>query len=315
MATGNKQVIDSSVSISSGGRADKYWKRKGFEQRFFDFRDGTKLPDNVVALIGKDKAIVDYFQLKGISYGNWVTNEDRFNYSAALVMSLYDLNRVLRFNNNIGMSGTIGTAFGARGRGRALAHFEPWSFMINLTRYHKISIPKEITESKRLAIKDENFLSTGGKGSLAHEYGHALDYFFGSYIEKNSLHRSITNGHETAMYFKNIHKMDSMRYLANEIILSIIWKKRPIKRTGGEHSESYEALMERTSSDYWFRHNELFARAFEQYIQHKAKKLKIQNVFLTKFKYKSITYLSPADFKRVIPLFDKLMNKMRIAIK
>ena len=50
---------------------------------------------------------------------------------------------------------SLAIAFGARGKGGALAHFEPGRNVINLTK-----------------IK--------GAGSLAHEWGHALDYFLGT---------------------------------------------------------------------------------------------------------------------------------------
>lgn len=59
------------------------------------------------------------------------------------------------------MGGELSIAFGARGSGNAMAHYEPLRQVINLTK-------------------------TKGAGSLAHEYGHAIDYIIGSKVNKNS---------------------------------------------------------------------------------------------------------------------------------
>lgn len=52
----------------------------------------------------------------------------------------------------------LGIAFGARGRGRALAHYESALHVINLTKLK-------------------------GAGSLAHEWGHALDAYLGTHLD------------------------------------------------------------------------------------------------------------------------------------
>lgn len=53
----------------------------------------------------------------------------------------------------LSLNGTLGLALGARGKGKAAAHFEPSNLVINLTK-------------------------TQGAGSLAHEWFHALDNYF-----------------------------------------------------------------------------------------------------------------------------------------
>ena len=48
------------------------------------------------------------------------------NYVCALSISLYDMRQILGFKaKNMGLAGKITMAIGARGRARALAHFEP----------------------------------------------------------------------------------------------------------------------------------------------------------------------------------------------
>jgi hypothetical protein len=99
---------------------------------------------------------------------------------------MYDLNKVLRFNNNLGFD-LLGITFGARGRGSALAHYEPNTNLINITRY-----------SDDWYCKNVRFFSTGGLGSLAHDYGHFLDYFAGAYLDKDAEVYSLTNGSSIA---------------------------------------------------------------------------------------------------------------------
>jgi hypothetical protein len=50
--------------------------------------------------------------------------------------------------------------------GKALAHYEPANHTINLTRFF----------SEREKSKNNDY-SGGGKGSLGHEWGHALDFY------------------------------------------------------------------------------------------------------------------------------------------
>lgn len=71
--------------------------------------------------------------------------------------SFMDLARILNVDPKImSLNGTLSIAFGARGRGgKAAAHYEPDRKVINLTKFN-------------------------GAGSLAHEWGHALDDYMRS---------------------------------------------------------------------------------------------------------------------------------------
>jgi len=221
--------------------------------------------------------IMKLFKIRGFEYGNWVNQEQRFNFLVSAVIAFQDLNNILKFKNNIGFDKNIGIAFGARGQSGAAAHFEPDTFMINLTK-------------------------NSGIGSFAHEYGHAIDYFFGTYIDQSRVFRSLTFGRSTSQHFEfNQYKKGGLRYMACNIVFNIIYTNK------GQISKSYERLKKFKSGDYWFRHNEIFARAFEQYIHYKLDKLNIKNTFLTKYKYDSDSYLFQEDMKRIIPIFDELI--------
>ncbi len=159
------KIVDSNPDITQGSRADQYWKRKGWDKYYKEVRPGMELPKTLQT--NDPDALVKKFNLSGIGFGNWLSVEDRINYMHSLVFAFYDLNRVIRFNFNMGL-GLLGVTFGARGRGRALAHYEPGTNIINITRYTDAWYSKYI-----------RFFSTGGVGSFAHEYGHFFRLFRG----------------------------------------------------------------------------------------------------------------------------------------
>lgn len=98
---------------------------------------------------------LDAFGFKGGEFGNWMNNTDR---QASLNMgfdALKDLADALKISDrDISYQGDLSIAFGARGSGNAVAHYEPMRQVINLTKMR-------------------------GAGSLAHEWWHGLDDYLG----------------------------------------------------------------------------------------------------------------------------------------
>lgn len=290
------KVTDLGGNVSLFSRADKYWRSQGIKPFYKKFRPGLNL-DEITDLLDGEETVLKRFSLKGIEFGNWVTNEDRVNYIAASIISLYDLNKILKFNNNLGLDKTLSLAFGSRGQGLASAHFEPANWVINITRYNKDTT----TENKEF-----NFLYSGGVGAFAHEYGHFLDYFFGTFIEQDKSRRSLTLGHLTTTAIDVNGEKGELRKSMARIIEAIIFKKP------GQKSNYYKRLETVVAgSEYFFRHNELFARAFEQYVSHQLQANGINNKFLSREKYSTSVYMKPGDLSRVIPLIDQLIQKMR----
>lgn len=98
------------------------------------------------------------FGFKGINFGNWmqgdsnrVERQSHLNHAYDSFMDLADVLGVPP--KALSLNGMLGLAFGAQGKGGAAAHFVPGVNEINLTR-------------------------VAGAGSLAHEFGHALDHYF-----------------------------------------------------------------------------------------------------------------------------------------
>ena len=103
------------------------------------------------------------FGFKGGEFGNWMSQKDR---QASLNMgfdALKDLAGALKISDrDISYQGALSIAFGARGSGSAVAHYEPLRQVINLTKMR-------------------------GAGSLAHEWWHGLDDFMGRKMEARGL--------------------------------------------------------------------------------------------------------------------------------
>lgn len=112
-----------------------------------DFRQGKDVDEQL---------LLDVFGFRGVEYGNWLPQDERqavLNHSFDAFM---DLAASLKLPPKaMSLGGDLALAFGSRGRGgknAARAHYEPARNVINLTRL-------------------------SGAGALAHEWGHALDYY------------------------------------------------------------------------------------------------------------------------------------------
>ncbi|WXL27773.1 LPD38 domain-containing protein [Ectopseudomonas mendocina] len=105
----------------------------------------------------KDSAFTDTFGFRGVEFGNWNNQEERQQLLDDAYDGLLDLAEVMGIPPKaISLNGELALAFGARGHGLsgARAHYEPAKAVINLTKMN-------------------------GAGSLAHEWFHALDHYFG----------------------------------------------------------------------------------------------------------------------------------------
>lgn len=104
---------------------------------------------------------LDTFDFRGGEFGNWMSQVDR---QASLNMgydALMDLAFALQISpRDIAEQGTLAIAFGARGSGNAVAHYEPLRKVINLTKLR-------------------------GAGSLAHEWWHSFDDYLGGKLGVN----------------------------------------------------------------------------------------------------------------------------------
>lgn len=116
----------------------------------------------------QESDLCDRFGLRGIEYGNWVSQNERQDMLNMAYDSMYDLSLAMGVPESfIGFHGQLALALGARGRGgNTAAHYEPARKVVNMTK-------------------------TAGAGAFAHEWAHALDHHLGGTCLLSSLPASV----------------------------------------------------------------------------------------------------------------------------
>ena len=133
-------------------------KKTGDEPKLRPGEERAKVPLTEAKRVGgkkvnvkKPEDMVKLFGFRGVEFGNYVDDEDGKHHLVKASEALQDLADILGMDvKDVSLNGRLGMAFGARGKGRALAHYESVSKVINITK-------------------------NAGAGTLAHEWGHALD--------------------------------------------------------------------------------------------------------------------------------------------
>lgn len=274
---GTYKAMGQNVPIAFRGKSDKHnFNRRANAGRYIDSNYGSGMEDLY--------AIMEKYRIKGFEFGNWVTQQERADYVASLVTTLEELYSVLG-SRNIGIDKNIGIAFGARGSRGAKAHYEPCLNMINLTRAH-------------------------GAGSLAHEYGHALDYNLGGFLDQHKMYNALSGGHETSATLED-NVGGQLRALVNQIVDSIANGKN-MQKMAALNRDMMAKNGKVVYTSYWFRRTEIFARFFEQYVCYCLYERHISNRLLHKnwaYYLAEIVYVEKDDFMKIKPVADKLMKE------
>ena len=115
--------------------------------------------------VKKPEEMINTFGFKGIEFGNWIDDKSGNFHLIKCAEAFHDLADILKLKDkDVSMNGKLSMAFGARGSGKALAHYEPLTKAINITK-------------------------EGGAGTLAHEWGHAMDnILYQASAGRNSTH-------------------------------------------------------------------------------------------------------------------------------
>lgn len=232
----------------------------------------------------------DAFRFRGVEFGNYVEGERRQRDLNEAYDALMDLAGILGVPSQaLSLNGTLGLAFGARGTGgknAAAAHYEPGKIVINLTKAQ-------------------------GRGSLAHEWFHALDNYFararmpmrGTYITDNTAPGSV-----------------NIVGIRPEVVNAFLEVKKAIARTElKKRSSNIDRLR---TKDYWGTGIEMHARAFESYVLAKLQDQSASNDYLVNVVNgtlwgmqaelsglgDSYPYLKPNETEVVRPAFDALFD-------
>ena len=265
-----QKITDTYKTPIRGGRSEKWWlnnpgqldKGKNAKHRT---QITSKTPDINI------RKFLDEFSLKGVEFGNWLGQGERYDHLLSAGAAINELSKLV--GKNVGFDGNVGIAFGARGVKGAAAHFECVENMINLTKRY-------------------------GAGTLAHEYGHAIDFNIGAFCDQHKTYAYLSGGRSTATTLPDNVGWE-MRAMVNQIVDYV------------KTTDSYKKLYAKTlKRPYWHRRTEVFARFFEQYVAYKTNSI---NRYLCESwsDYTcNIAYLSEDELKRADVSGDGKINAL-----
>ncbi|MCF0244860.1 MAG: hypothetical protein HUK06_08795, partial [Bacteroidaceae bacterium] len=196
-----------------------------------------------------EKELGETFGFRGIQFGNWTSQNDRQKALNETYDALMDLADVLGVSPRaLSLNGELGMAFGARGSGGFAAHYEPSDVVINLTK-------------------------TRGAGSLAHEWWHAMDNYFGRM------------GWSSATYLTDLPRggNGNVRDVVARAFLELV---TAVNRSGYNSRNA--------GSAYWGSNVEETARLFAEWVKARVAEKGNSNSFLAH------GILSEEEYKRLI---------------
>ncbi len=261
------------------------------------------------------KHMVDSFGVRGVQWGNTVSDEERKHHAARTVEALTDLADLTGLHpKDIALNGKLGLAIGARGKGNASAHYEPGTQVINLTR-------------------------ASGVGALAHEWGHAFDHMLNDFgTSRKDMNSSRSSGTYMSADHEFTHHLvgpDGRKWSSkgDESRVREGWKleERPkigIRKAYAKWWDAAKNYRDRLrdelkmsvrngemsaakASDYWNSNHEIFARAFERHVQHKLEKDGRENTYLSGFSGSSPLWPTKAESKEMEAAFDGIFEEYR----
>lgn len=186
---------------------------------------------------------IDDFKFYGGEFGNWLSDADRQKNLDMAYVSFMNLAIALNVPaDSISLGEKLSIAFGSRGRGNAMAHYEPLRKVINLTKWK-------------------------GAGSLAHEYGHALDFILSEPFGLSDGFMSISM-YQERQYPEIVAVLKAMKYNPDGQRTKFF-----------ENSQTFDATFSKDGG-YWASTTEMFARAFACYINDKLAEKGIRDDYL-----------------------------------
>jgi hypothetical protein len=195
-----------------------------------DYRNGRDITAN---------ELLDTFGFRAIEFGNYVNQKEMQSFLNNIYDSLMDMSKILGISpKGLSLGGKLAIAYGARGKSAASGHYEPYKNVINVTK-------------------------TSGNGVFAHEWMHALDFYFSNFNPEN-IYSSAP--HATSGEYKSDIRDEVKSSFDN--LMSVIKASDYYKRS--------VALNEYYSSDA-----ELAARALQDYIIRKLEEKGQVNDFLS----------------------------------
>ena len=243
---------------------------------------------------GSATVLAQRMGMRGLQFGNSVTDDERAHHLRKTAEAMVDLADVTGLPDRaMSLDGQLGLAFGARGKGRAAAHYEPGTKVINITRKN-------------------------GVGTLAHEWGHALDDYVGSRTPRGQSRMRgdpvYLSEQTSGLYWDSNGGKKSQ---ADDLV----WKAMDGVRKAIDDTDYPYTLREglrgygikagSAQYGYWTSGREVFARTFERYVQHKLQSKGQENTYLSGLGGDSPLWPTKEQISKMAPAFDELMRAVR----
>lgn len=218
------------------------------------------------------ESFAEVFPFRGVEFGNWVNQTERAACLNEAADALQDLAAVIGIRPEaVALGGSLAWAFGSRGVGKALAHYEPARRVVNLTKKK-------------------------GNGCVAHEWFHALDNYVMIKAGKPSL-MAVSDCYAYGDTDKS-PIFAAAKDLKNALLKSDMYTR----------SRRIDAFR---STPYWATVTEMAARAFEAVIYYKLEASGMCNDYLVNFKPSEewsrpecYPYPTKEEAAQLAPLFD-----------
>lgn len=191
------------------------------------------------------EAFGEVFPFRGVEFGNWVNQLERAACLNECADALNDLAGVIGIRPEaVALGGSLAWAFGSRGVGKALAHYEPARRVVNLTKKK-------------------------GNGCVAHEWFHALDNYMMIKAGKPSL-MAVSDTHAYGDAEKS-PIFEAAKALKNALLKSDMYTR----------SRRIDAFR---SAPYWATVTEMAARGFEAVVFYALQDAGLCNDYLVSIK-------------------------------
>ena len=191
------------------------------------------------------EAFGEVFPFRGVEFGNWVNQLERAACLNECADALNDLASVIGIRPEaVALGGSLAWAFGSRGVGKALAHYEPARRVVNLTKKK-------------------------GNGCVAHEWFHALDNYMMIKAGKPSL-MAVSDTHAYGDAEKS-PIFEAAKALKNALLKSDMYTR----------SRRIDAFR---SAPYWATVTEMAARGFEAVVFYALQDAGLCNDYLVSIK-------------------------------
>lgn len=275
---GNIGKIYDTQRMKPNSRVDRWWQDE-------------LSPGEITQSIGRSITLHDWhtdpeqtvtrFNLYGIEFGNWMNQQERLIFLAGTAQGLNDLSKINSWTlKDIGLAGTLSITLGSRGFGGTVAAFY-------------MGYPYELI----------NLTKTMGPGALAHEYGHAIDFFA---AKKLNLREPCSGGRTVRVHGFKYPGYDRLNRDQKQLVDAYQKLFEMAVGTKDSPTEFGESISNLTR--YWRRRVELWARIYEKYTLIRQKELGLPNRFLQNHGLPSSHYPTTAEIKKLTPQIRRILK-------